>query len=87
MVTINLHYTANVMGGELTMILNQGWWSRSGRHGDYQINVLTEMVSLTLCLQVRNTHIVCTDPCPQEFHGPNIKESHGYLRMSRLRAQ
>ena len=50
------------------------WWSGSGKPGDHWTLVLNEMVLLTLRLQVRNTHIVCTDPYLHELHGPNIKD-------------
>ena len=39
----------------------QGWRSRSGRPGDCQTNVLTEITSPTLCLQTRSPRIVCSD--------------------------
>ena len=47
-------------------------------------HVLSEMVLPTLRFQARNIHSVCTDPCPHEFDGPNVKESYGDLTTSRF---
>ena len=33
----------------------------------HRTNVLTEIASPTLCLKVRSSHIICTDPCPTIF--------------------
>ena len=58
--------------------------SRSGRPGDNRTNVLTEIASPTLCLQARSPRIMCTDACPHECHGTDVKESWGDLRWSRF---
>ena len=56
--------------------------SRTG--GPNWTNVLSEMVLPTLRFQARNIHIVCTNPCPHGFDGPNVKESYGDLTTSRF---
>ena len=75
-------FNLNIAHADYTCV--QGRRSRSGRPGNHQTNVLTEIASLTLCFQARSSHIVCTDPCPHELHGLDVTESWGDVRTSRF---